>query len=319
MKAHTITINGRTYDRHTGMPLHDVQVPASSAQPRRHAQTLHRQAQHTKTLNRRYVKQPALAQPRAQAAPQPVPRKKPVTHTISRHAKPAIRPTAKRIIDIPPTVHPMVQRVQAARQPQPNTVVRADAPAAVLKQQAINEALERAPAHNAPKPPRHRDQQKEPAVFARLWQNRASLAAIGVSAMLLVGYVTYLNMPNLSIRVAAAQAGIEASLPGYKPSGYSLSGPIAYENGEVSIKYAANGGPRTFTLTQARSGWDSSAVLDNYVMPRAAENYTITRDSGLTIYSWDDQAAWVSGGILYTIDGDAPLAVDQIRRMAVSM
>lgn len=137
--------------------------------------------------------------------------------------------------------------------------------------------------------------------------------------ILLAGYFTYLNMPSLSVRVAAAQAGVNASYPGYHPDGYSINGPVAYSQGAVSMKFASNGGPQSFTVNQTKSSWDSSAVLENYVKQKAGNSYIQHNEQGLTVYVFGDNAAWVNGGILYTINGNAPLSSEQILHIATSM
>lgn len=85
------------------------------------------------------------------------------------------------------------------------------------------------------------------------------------------------------------------------------------------MKFAANGGPQNFTVSQTKSNWDSSTVLDRYIKEKAGDNYITYSERGLTIYTYDGNAAWVNGGIFYTITGDAPLSSDQIRRIATSM
>lgn len=126
-------------------------------------------------------------------------------------------------------------------------------------------------------------------------------------------------MPNLSVRVAAIQAGIDASYPDYRPDGYSLNGPVTYADGRVTMNFTANGGPQEFKISQSESTWDSEAVLDNYIAPRAGADYIPYTERGLTIYTYDNNAAWVNGGILYTIEGNAPLSSEQIRRIATSL
>lgn len=146
-----------------------------------------------------------------------------------------------------------------------------------------------------------------------------SVASASLALLLLGGYFTYLNMPSLSVRVAAAQAGVNASYPSYHPDGYSLNGPVAYTQGQVNMKFASNSGPQNFTVTQSKTSWDSSAVLDNYIKEKAGDNYITYDEHGLTIYTYGGNAAWVNGGVLYTITGDAPLSGDQIRHIATSM
>jgi hypothetical protein len=188
-----------------------------------------------------------------------------------------------------------------------NTQKSAPKPSSVIKQEAIADAMEKAPSHNK----REKRDKKHPRAL--------SIASASFALLLLGGYFTYLNMPSLSVRVAAAQSGVNASYPEYRPDGYSLRGPVAYNENEVMMKFAANAGPQNFTVTQAKSNWDSSAVLDNYVKQKAGENYITYNERGLTIYTFDGNAAWVNGGILYTVNGDAPLSTDQIRRIATSM
>ena len=119
--------------------------------------------------------------------------------------------------------------------------------------------------------------------------------------------------------IAAAQAGIEASYPEYTPDGFSLSQPVTYSEGEVDLKFTSNSNDHYYTVSQARSSWDSSAVLDKVITPAAGANYVTTKERGLTIYTYDMSAAWVNGGILYQIDSNAPLSGDQIRRIATSL
>ena len=158
---------------------------------------------------------------------------------------------------------------------------------------------------------------RQPAV--RHWGRRLSVAGAMVALLAFGGYLTYHNMPAIATRMAAAQAGINASFPSYQPSGYSLAGGISQQQGSVLMKFAANAGPGTFTLTQSRSDWDSSAVLANYVLPSFGRNFATTTSRGLTIYSTHNAAAWVNGGILYTIKGNAPLSSEQVERIAASM
>jgi hypothetical protein len=212
--------------------------------------------------------------------------------------------------DIGPRNHPSAtaaHKKMAASTTPHNATLKASH---VIKNEAIKEALQKAPAKKDT-PHTHPKKKK--------WSRTFSVASASLAILLLGGYFTYLNMPSLSVRVAAAQAGVDASYPDYRPDGYGLSGPVAYTDGQVSMKFAANAGPQNYTIDQAKSGWDSSAVLDNYVKKKAGENYITYNERGLTIYTFDGNAAWVNGGILYTITGDAPLSSDQIRRIATSM
>ena len=315
------------------MPIRDermtrpVQKITLSNDPNSHrAQSVHQQTHRSETLNRRYVKKTVIAQaaaPRAEVAP--VARNAMSGMKVRTAAHPKIskfaphpadiavkKAIAPQPVDIQPMAHPVAKRAyaeQAARVAAPVSILK---PSQILKREAEVKALAEAMPSSKRVRNKSKAKQTRPARFL-------SFMTAGASLLLLGGYFTYINMPNLSVRVAAAQAGIEAEYPAYRPSGYSLSGPIAYDSGTVSMKFAMNGTPKSFTLNQARSGWDSSAVLDNYIQPKAGSAYTTTQDSGLTIYSFGNNAAWVNNGIMYTVEGDAPISLEQIRRIATSM
>lgn len=311
MAIKTVSINGRLYDKHTGLPVTHAakeQAKASEVKKHAHARAVHAHTERSKTLNRRYVKRQHEVAPKKQQDSE-------VEQPTSKHKISKYAPHPQAVIkhhdhDTGPTVHPMVQTVHAARahknHPSKKQIHK---PSDIIKAEAIETALANASSHHQKPVKKQRSAAKR----------HLSLASGAAALLLLVGYATYLNMPNLSVRVAAAQAGIEADYPGYRPSGYSISGPVAYETGRVQMKFAANGGNQSFVLGQQRSGWDSGAVLEDYVTPQAGEDYIITREGGLTIYSWSGNAAWVSGGILYTVNGDAMLSPDQVRRMATSL
>lgn len=344
----TVVINGREYDKHTGLPVASTRTsraalrgaaPVAPTQgttvtpkaptPAASSRNVHTHTQKSTTLNRKFTKKPVAA-PRTH---QVVGNKKPRLDGMVRTAAPKAashhfapqkqQPKLQPVPQKSPTVataaarpdvhrpHPIQQRAHAAQAAkQQAATAPATVPAAsVLKQAAINEAIDTAPAH-------HAKQHKQ----ARSPRSRLIGVVFGCFALVLFGgYLTYLNVPNLSVRVAAAQAGIDASYPGYRPDGYRLDGPVAYSDGEVRMAFAANTGDTGFTLNQTKSSWDSSALLENFVREESDDDYTTSQEKGITIYSYDGDAAWVSGGILYTIDGNAPLSPDQIRKIATSV
>lgn len=309
----TVTINGVRYDKHTGMPLRASAKPTHSPHAAS-AQALHSHVERSHRLRRSSTKSTAPSTPQSSDTKPASPQTHKPTPAITKfapHPKPVVQQT-RVISDIGPSVHPMVQRVAAARAT--TSTPKTHKPSDVLKKEAIDKALAPSPAVDKHK--RERNKQKQP----RSKKSRFAMIATAATTLLLVGgYFTYINMPALSVRVAAAQAGVNATYPAYHPSGYSLSGAVAYNSGSVSMKFAQNGGPDSYTLKQTASGWDSEALLSNYVTPKAGQSYLTTRDSGLTIYTFGTNAAWVSGGIMYTITGDAPLSTDQVTHIATSL
>jgi hypothetical protein len=148
-----------------------------------------------------------------------------------------------------------------------------------------------------------------------------NLVIVLASIVVLAGaaYVTFMNLPVLSVSLASAQAGIKASYPSYLPDGYHLKQPITFNDGQVVLEFDSNSNSGSYTVTQARSSWDSSAVLTNIVQKAVGDDYITTQDSGLTIYTYKGNAAWVNAGILYTIKNDGTLSNTQVDNIATSL
>lgn len=147
---------------------------------------------------------------------------------------------------------------------------------------------------------------------------RNASALAGVAAMVILGgYLTYLNMPNISLRIAASQAGINASYPEYKPAGYSIKKLAAFENNQVVMEYTNQ--YKSLRLTQQASAWDSKTTLENIVKKQAGEAYHTDQTKGLTIYTYGNQATWVNGGILYNLTFDESVSIDQVHKIATSL
>lgn len=320
-KQKTITIGGQLYDARTGLPVTEQSVVAQQpddAPIRKHtsSNTLHKTTQRSATLNRKFTKRPTNI--RTDITTHHA--KSPSAHAATVHTHPQVRKFAphpvavKKMMDIGPVTHPHVAKAHALSATKAQQQARPAVPvshvaASEVKKQAITNAVA-----NTHKPTKEHKR--------RFWQQRQRVGGIVAATFALVllgGYFTYLNMPSLSVRVAAAQAGIDAGYPNYRPDGYAMNGPVTYSDGRVSMNFKANASDAAFTVNQSESGWNSEAVLDNYVTPRAGSSYVPFTERGLTIYTYDNNAAWVNGGILYTIEGDAPLSSEQIRRIATSL
>lgn len=312
MSQQTILINGTAYDAVTGLPIAD-QTPAQPSQARaKHSQQMHQTTQKSHTLNRRSVAKTAPVVVAPIFAPRP---KSPMVTKFAPHPVGAVslKQQQRRVVsDIRPMQHPLIKKVEQrqVQQVAAPVVQAAPKPSEIIKNEAISEALA-----TAKTPSSAIKKMKKTRRFPRM----ASILSISLAVVMLGGYFTYLNMPSLETRVAAAQAGIDASYPSYHPDGYSLSGALAWQPGQVSMKFASNSGPQNFTVVQQKSSYDSSAVKENYAVPKWGENVSTDTSHGLTIYSKGGNAAWVNSGILYTIEGNAPLTGDQIRRIAAGL
>ena len=84
-----------------------------------------------------------------------------------------------------------------------------------MKDRAIQQALRKMNAMDAE---RGKDTFVE-AKRKKFWQGRkfAITSAVAVLSIAILGYLVYLNMPNISVRVAAMQSGIEKAYPSYIP------------------------------------------------------------------------------------------------------
>ncbi len=150
---------------------------------------------------------------------------------------------------------------------------------------------------------------------------RVALAlSCALVAALAIVYFVNLNMPDLSLRVAAMQTGINASYPGHVPMGYRPTS-ITSESKKIIIDFDNKEKNSTFTLTEEASSWDSNALLNNYVKSEYQDNYKVVKEQGLTIYISNSNAAWVNGGVFYEIKSPSTngLTNKQICAIATSL
>ncbi len=226
--------------------------------------------------------------------------------------KPKIVPKSKgKHMDIGPIKHPMAEKVEKKRLIEKKSINKPvnHKSAKEIKQQAIAEALDTPAVKTSHKKSFFKRKSKIIYIFS-----------IGIVVLICAGYFAYLNMPNISVKIASAQAGIKATYPEYCPDGYSMDGSVSYTDNQVTINFRANTGNSKFAIKQSKSSWDSSAV--KMQINKESNNETNeTKEGGLTIYTYNNNsnAAWVNGGILYTITGDAKLSGEQIRHIATSL
>ena len=121
-------------------------------------------------------------------------------------------------------------------------------------------------------------------------------------SILAIAYLVNINMPEFSLRVAAMQSGIDPTYPNYVPAGYSQNG-VSAEGEKIAMTFKHHNGS-TFTLSEEKSSWDSTTLLNNYIKPEFKENYSTIREHGLTVYITPSAAAWVNGGIAYKLTFD---------------
>ena len=248
------------------------------------AASAHRRPQPSTTLNRKYVR-PVDGFARSQA----------------------VKPHATQPIQTSSSLMPTMAKSEPS---QPT--------AKELKDRAIEKAL--ASAANVPDVPAKSKKAKRNSKKFHFGFGRVALAlsctAVAVAAIV---YFVNLNMPDLSLRVAAMQTGIDASYPSYVPRDFSLS-DITSENGKITLNFRNASTGSSFSLVEEQSSWDSNALLENFVKPEYGDNYTSVREQGLTIYQSGSNACWVNGGVVFKLTTTSgSLTKKQIKSIAVSL
>ena len=253
-------------------------------------------SQHTATI----APTPAVSKPTAAAISTP---------TV---AKPSVKSTP----DLPAQTHPLqrranhrLQSAKSAARPTPKSTSSKD-----IKDRAIKQALRSvATMSEAPAQPIKRRKSGGAKRFILAF----TCAAACLAAII---YFVSSNIPDVSVRVAAMQTGIEASYPSYVPMDYSLSDIIS-EDGKLTMIFNGPDDAR-FTLVQEKSSWDSATLLRNYVEPTWGSDYVTTHEQGITIYisNQTNDSTWVNGGIRYSITSEGTrLTKKQTRNIVLSL
>lgn len=335
-----ISLNGVRYDAHTGERLDINQIvepktlpvtPVIAEPSKRHHQkaasgaSVHRRQQKSSALRRNYLKTPTSKTP-VQAE-----RNRSTGHVArsSQIVRFAPHPkTIKQVNDISPAtpIAPSPHMQLAMQKAHQRTIANNQQNTPRLSSSDIKHGLIQAASHNPTSSPEKKPQSmlqkslaantsKSSRSFMRLPQALVACLALA----LLGGYLTYINMPGLSVKIASAQSGVAATFPNYNPDGYRFAGPIEYSSGEVTLNFTANGGSKGYTIDQKTSGWNSVAVLDNMVADDSNGQYEIEAKNGITLYTYDNKVVWSNGGVLYTIKAEAPLSRAQLLNIATSM
>lgn len=289
------------------MQKSDISSPATMA---------HRKVQSSTTLNRKYVSRPMMT--------------KSMDGTRMRRSVGMTRMSASRMSSQKMNSQKMdMQKMDVSRKPvdmakvSANMKARTMTPAPMtqptaqeLKDRAIAKALS-----NAAKPEKKEVVEKKAKKSKlHLGVGRIILAlSCAAAAVFAIVYFVNLNMPDISMRVAAMQSGIDPKYPGYVPRDFSVTDMVA-EEGKITINFKNSQTGDSFSISEERSSWDSNALLSNFVKSEYGEDFATTRENGLTIYMTNSAATWVNGGMLYKLNiTSGTLTKKQIRSIAVSL
>lgn len=284
------------------------------------AKSAQRKTRNSTTLNRRYVKRPA----QRTTTTAHIERSAQIQHFTNQAAGEDIpvrisesKRTTEAVQKHPLQVSAM-NRMQALRSQQ-SVIEQQTAPkltAREIKDQAIQKALMTASVTEQISSPKNTKKiGKMHFGFGRIMLALSSAAIVAFAIV----YFVNLSMPDVSLRVAAMQTGINASYPGYIPRGYMVSS-ITSENKRIMLEFKNTNDGNSFMLTEETSSWDSNALLNNYVKAEYGENYKIVKEQGLTVYINGSNAAWVNGGVVYKVTAaNGVLTNKQICSIATSL
>lgn len=271
--------------------------------------------QSAKTLMRRAVHKPNMTlKPsiKPQAPAEVTVMAKPVSAVALKHSVTQIDPARKHRANqmpkshavrrfAPQMVHPQVTPVAMPRH---HTAKTTHNPVTThVKPDIFEAAIARASSHEQPKTRgKHRKGRKTAGML------------VGLTLLLVLGSVIgYLNQNTIKLKVASVQAGFNAQLPSYQPTGYVL-GAVTTNSGNVSLSFRS--GEKHYQLTQQPTNWNSQTLGDEIIASAGAKTI---ESQGRIIYIYDNTASWVSGGLRYDLTGNAELDEDDIAAIAASM
>ncbi len=193
--------------------------------------------------------------------------------------------------------------------------LRGTNPASVVEEplSPFDIALQKADSHKLSRTKRQSLKQRT-ARKLRISTHALSLAMGVFLALFVGGILAYRSVPQIALKIASTRAGVRAQLPSYQPSGFSLSGPVQYGDGVVTLKYESNSDDRNFSVVQKKSDLNSQSLAENFTT--AQSTYQTFEDKGRTIFVYEgSNATWVNGGVWYTVEGESELSSDQLRRI----
>lgn len=285
------------------------------AAPVRHAPTMRHHTSPSRTLDRRFI-----------APIQPTVNKKPSSITIEDAASDniAVKHTAKAVTKPSDTAIWSIKPDTSEPDISPETDKLYEDSIARLS--AILDSASELDNRSSRRTKRGKSKSKvnskaktEPKVKpARKFSPRAIFATTGAIAVV-VALGVYIAMPSISVRMAAADAGIDARNP-YAPKGYTIDGKIAASKGKVKISYRNTSGSDGYSITQEKSDLTDSGLHSEVISQTTDyDSYEQIKANGKNIYLNGNTATWVDGGIKYTVDGNDFLDTDEITNIANSL
>lgn len=327
-----IIINGKKYDAITGALLsapenHHINIQHDVSE-------IHDNLQRSSTLNRKYVKVPkrqgvSLHQDemisqfkRRHDYQEAILRAREAKEShedrilISRFSKESkiVSPISKEQIkeaeEIAPfKEHPIAQK--ANEELRSKKIQNKQLSDRAIKNFEINQAIEKS----------RQESKKSRGVHYKSFFARKQFISLSMGfavAVIGVGYLTYVNLPDISSKITSFQSGMAVETPAYIAKGYSQKGFAYFDGKNVNFEY--KNGNSNYKIQQSQSDWDSSALLQNYVKENWSEDYSTTYSNGLTIYSnRRGESVWVNNGKLYKVKSSGKISEEEVRKIATSI
>lgn len=142
-----------------------------------------------------------------------------------------------------------------------------------------------------------------------------SMAAGTIALVVIAGFAAYQNTPGLQFKVASIQAGVSTGMPNFKAAGFAYNG-VKASGGKLTVGFAGKNGQ--YQLTQQTTNLSGTDVIQNVGATDAGghPNYTTVQAGNTTIYRFaTTDAMWVSNGMWYTVNGNAPLSDQQVQSL----
>lgn len=277
----------------------------------------HRRIQRSTTLNRKYVKRPekvAAIDSVAKRHADDLKRRQALADRINRERLAALK--ANKTVREAATASPAASSKSQALPVEMEKALVASPKtekAEAVKDSAVKSAL-RSVASMEQEKPASSITSKRPLGTKKL------LLAFGCAALVVgvIGYFVSRNTPDISVRVAAMQTGIDATYPTYIPRGYSLS-DIVSEDKKISMTFS-DAESSSFTVSEEKTSWDNETLETSFVKATWGNNYTSVREQGITIFIAGSNATWINGNILYKITASGNnLTKKQIKSIVTSL
>lgn len=342
-KHATIELNGKVYDALTGHLLRDdSNNPHRSSHKKHkvhtgrktsHAHAVHSHIQKPKTLMRSIVKKPRKNASPLSATVLHEPRRiLDVDHHKMHRAKQIKRSEhiskfgkSVTFIKTTATILPVKDEPEDSPPPAASFKAAPSTPVFDIKRPHhsgsrpdFNMAVQRATSHQQPHHPRTGRRHaltRKINVSTRI----VNITAISLAVVMVIGIFAWQSVPNLSMKLASAKAGVSGTLPSYQPSGFSMDGPIFYRTGQLTLTYRSRSDNRVYQIDQLSSKMSDQTLTDNYLR-KFNDGFHVLVYGGKTIYVYgENKATWIDEGVWYKVGGNFALSSEQLVRLAGSL